>query len=684
MKKFSAIIICLLMFLTCTLTGCAGFSVNRVKYFNDVVATVGTTKITRFELLNAYNSNSSYYSQNGKSEKEAMNEVLDLLIDREALYQYALNFKPEGGLGANPYLPTRYQVNEIVSSIFDNMDSQIEEFVTTAKKVLNLEIENADAEEESSTTTYKREDYNYKKRAEIQKEVVYYVDSNYSAISTEKTPYYKTNYSIKYITEQEPEKGTYKDLIDSDFLEDYTLTRTYTEGAKDIVEEIMNKYSLHLQEKLATEEPEHAQAIEQEVYKLLCNSLINYEYYLRDENGKPYSTVMSDLLYRYFKRTFEAQIKSQYLTNFQENYLENENLSIDALVKAYQNLSTMNENKYSADFLSSYKADMKNTSTNFEQVVYHPNIDADTQFGYFLHTLFQFSDEQKTAITDLQKQYGDKTFAEYAKEYKEKLENPNLDKQTEELLTKEYDEYKLAYSNLVLNTKAVFRNAAGEETDDSNTKTLRDVLNSNEYKNLAKNQNIYEFVDFMFAHTQDTATLTADSPYVVGSYDESKGETFSTNSSMEEAFTNEAMKLMQTSNGNALSDIYSSENSNEFDVEKFCITSYGVHILYYICPLYECDIAPTNASKVYIQTDNKDYDPAGKLNLYKTFMNPLSELKNKTYFDMLFDLVYPASSNTFTSKTNYSKYEESLAEQAKTTYTVVKYTTRINATKTRI
>ena len=47
-KKFSAILICLLMIITCSLAGCATFSINKVKYYNEVLATVDETKITRF------------------------------------------------------------------------------------------------------------------------------------------------------------------------------------------------------------------------------------------------------------------------------------------------------------------------------------------------------------------------------------------------------------------------------------------------------------------------------------------------------------------------------------------------------------------------------------------------------------------------------------------------------------
>ena len=81
MKKFSAIFICLLMIITCGLAGCATFSIDKVAYYNEVLATVDETKITRFDLLTAYNSygNSYYVQQMGQSEGEALKSTLDLL-----------------------------------------------------------------------------------------------------------------------------------------------------------------------------------------------------------------------------------------------------------------------------------------------------------------------------------------------------------------------------------------------------------------------------------------------------------------------------------------------------------------------------------------------------------------------------------------------------------------------------
>ena len=42
--------------LVVVLTGCSTFRVDKVKYYNEVLAKVGNDNITRFDLLSAYNN----------------------------------------------------------------------------------------------------------------------------------------------------------------------------------------------------------------------------------------------------------------------------------------------------------------------------------------------------------------------------------------------------------------------------------------------------------------------------------------------------------------------------------------------------------------------------------------------------------------------------------------------------
>ena len=184
-KKLSAILVCLLMIITCGLAGCASFSINKVKYYNEVLAMVDETKITRFDLLSAYNSygQSYYVQQMGKSEEEALSSTLDLLIERELLYQHALE-------NDDIYKPTAYQVNVVIEKMFESLDSQMDKYVETAKTILQIEDEKTEEESKEDETAYKHEDYVYSPRARVKSRKV--------ELNTE--------YYIEYIIEDEEEE----------------------------------------------------------------------------------------------------------------------------------------------------------------------------------------------------------------------------------------------------------------------------------------------------------------------------------------------------------------------------------------------------------------------------------------------------------------------------------------------
>ena len=618
MKKLSAILICLLMIVTCGLAGCASFSIDKVKYYNEIIAKVDETKITRFDLLNAYNSygKSYYVQQMGQSESKALESTLDLLIDRELMYQYALDNDAK-------YKPTAYQVNEVIKEMFESLDSQMESYVSKAKKILDIDAEDAEDETKSDETAYKVEDYEYSPRATVKNRTVYYLDDTYTTKTENVTSYSKTEYYIEYIVEAE--ETTYEKLVDEQYLTNFT--------AKNAINEIKTKYFEQFMANLTDEEDENAEVIYNKVRSLFAKDLISYEYYLRDENGKKYDTSTENLFSRYFKRTFDSQIQSQYLENIRVEYLKNEELSISLLEQEYKYLADINYNKYSTN-LESYKNAMKDIGTNGDSILYHPTTDA--QFGYFVHTLISF-DSIKDNLTLLDE-------------------------------IKDEDEYELEFNKLISSVAIKARNLeTGLVEEDTVATSLTDILD--EYNDIKSNYSSYNerlsaFIQFMFKYTGDTATLSAGMPYVVG-----------TNgySAMVEEFNNEAISLMQGEKGNM-------SNASITDLDSLCITEYGIHLLFYVGDVNGFDIPHADSSNVYIQ----DEDKVGSemFNLYTKTINPLTK---ETYFDMMFDLVYPASSDeVYTSNNGYSDFEENITNESENNHPVVKYTSKIKGTKTQL
>ncbi len=595
------------MLITCSLAGCAGFSVDKVKYYNEVLATVDETKITRYDLLSAYNSygNSYYVQQMGQSEEEALSSTLNLLIDRELMYQYALDDNAK-------YKPSAYQVNEVVKEMFDSMDEQMDKYIESAKEALNIKDEEKPEEEkEEDNKVFKLDDYVYSSRATV-----------------------SSDGKILYIEEKEPEN--FEALILEGYLTNFT--------DKNIDKELKNKYFAHLMEDLTVDEGENATAIYNKIRSLFAKDLINYEYYLRDENGKSYSKDNESLFNRYFDRTFKNQIKSQYLENVRVEFLKNEELDITLLVDEFEYLANLNYNTYNNNH-SAYQSKMKDIGTSGDTVLYHPETDA--QFGYFIHTLISF-DSVKENLKLLEGYKGD-------------------------------DKDDL-YNQIVSQVTVKPRDAeTGTVLEDTTEVKLEDILA--EYETIRtgsfanEQERMAEFIKFMFKYTGDTATLSSGMPYVVG-----------TNgySAMETAFTNEAILLMTGKDADGklvgTGKVGNMSKSDLSNIKNMCVTSYGIHLLYYVGDVNAFDVNINEASNVYIS----ETDITGKehLNLYSKIVNPLTK---KTYFDLMFDLVYPAGSEeVYTTNNGYSNYEDIITEESRSNHPVTKYTSKIKATKTKI
>ena len=206
MKKFTTIVMTCLIMLVAVLTGCSTFKIDKVKYYNEVLAKVGDECITRFDLVNAYSSYgyNTYVTQQGQTEKEALVSTMNLLIQRELTAKYAQD-------NPNKYTLTAYEVNKVyrdtIDSLLDSMDGNIQ----TARKIYNLELdENDDEQDSDSAETFKMSEYNYEKRVKLV-DVEDVVDSQ--------TVTYK---QIRYInTDPEQDKDKIEDVIDKEYIINY-------------------------------------------------------------------------------------------------------------------------------------------------------------------------------------------------------------------------------------------------------------------------------------------------------------------------------------------------------------------------------------------------------------------------------------------------------------------------------
>jgi len=581
MKKFTMLVICLLIGLTCCLSGCSTFSINYVKYYNETVAVVNDEKISRFDLINAYNNygHSYYVSQQGKTEKEALNETLDLLIERKLLADYS----------SETYTLTDYEVNEVYNAVLNSLDDSFDNYKADSRKTLDIDAVK-DAEEEKSETTYTKEGYKYTKRAELLPgNIIDYIDPEEKQIS-----------SYAFSNSEEDKKF---------------ITAFNTKSKNEIVERIYAKFIENASNN-KFDEARYSEIYDMSMAKF-SKYLISYENYLRDENGNKYSTDTPSLIKRLIGRMYDSELESAYIEKLQSEYLKTStDLSVDKLLTKFETLVETDWAKYE-NSLTDYYNYLKTIGSNAEMVYFTPS-DATAKFGYFLHVLLPL-DETITSAIDKEKDLGIYNEAGL----KEKIQS---------LIT---DETHQARGEDGLLNEAEIR--------------VLDILE--EYGRDVSD--LDSFIDFMFKYTSDTATLTADMPYVIG-YEGEKEY-----SGMVEEFTDEAIRLMKSS----------SENFTAKD--DFIITQYGIHLLYYMGDV-SADFDYASRKNVTIS-----YDKNAENNLYYTYTN---ELTGKTYFDILFDLVYPADdSGVYASDNGYSEFEEEKVEQLKKG-NVTRYTTKIKGT----
>ena len=580
------------------LTGCAGFSINKVDYYNEIVAKVGDQNITRFDLINAYNSYgyTNYVTQAGQSKKKAMRSTLDSIVERRMLVNYAKDNAK--------YDLTEYEIKKLYRETIDYLHESLASNKETARKIYKLDFSETDVTDPEEVETFKLSEYRYNKRVKVEGGKLKFVDTN-----------------------MEKDDELIEASIDQAYITNF---KDYTDKQK--IQALLEKF---IEEFYYNENNEDAIVYEKvcdKAIELSCNNLINYEYYLR-EDGKRLSTKREDLLFRLAERAYNSQLENAYVEKVSNVYMQETVLSNDSITNAYKAMYESDYAKYANDAV---EYNNKITSTDADLIYYAPN--SDVEFGYFLHVLLPFNNVED----DLKLLKDHKDIYTSDKAYQDAqmalIEQIMCDKRTTQDV---YEDGKLVFEE-------------GVSLGENNRENITDVLT--EYN--ANVTDLNSFINFMFKYTTDTATLTADMPYIIG-YDPETytGKLGDDNkltgayTAMVNNFTREAIRLMQ-------------EDQRYTKSDEYILTNYGIHLLYYVGPVNN-QIEIQDVSSVTVQ----DLDAA-----------VLNQATGETYLDRVFDLVYPANSDgMFTSNTKYSDFESILVESLYSVYPVTLYKTKIDA-----
>lgn len=589
MKKFTTLLMTCLIMLVVVLTGCSTFRIDKVKYYNEVLARVGNENITRFDLINAYNSYgyTNYVTQQGQSETEALISTMNTIVQRKLVAKHAMD-------NQDKYALTQYEVKKLYRDTVDALLSSVEDNKETARRIYNLELTEEESDSDETKETFKMSEFAHKKRVKVVDGQIKYQNTN---------------------TDKDADEVDIK--IDNDYVEYH---KNYTKA--EIVKQLLNVFKKELYLNAHDEDVILYKKVCDKTIELTCNNLINYEYYLR-EDGKKLSTTENDLLFRFVERTYESYCENAYVTKVNNVYLQTEELSNESIINAYKALYESDYAKYKNN--SSYND--KIIESNGDLIYYAP--DGDAKFGYFLHVLLPLNNVEDD-MTWLKEHRDIYTDEQYQAEQLSLINQIRCaQRSTEDIRDEETGE--LIYEEGVTLEGEVSIQEALEEYAE-------------------KVKDINSFKEFMFKYTTDTATLTADMPYIIG-YNAVTDEEYS---SMVSNFTKEAIRLMKEGQSNSA---YS-------DADEYILSNYGVHLLYYVGPVNN-KIKPQDINKVTIN----QLDSA-----------MLNEATGESYLDRVFDLVYPAdSTGMFTSNTKYSSYEKTLVDSLYAKYPVKIYETKVKA-----
>lgn len=147
--------LCALTLCVFCLTGCSWLKIDKERYYNQVVVTVGDKEFTKKDLVEAFsNYGYQYYQSYGLSLEESINRTITSMIDRALLMDVV---KEE--IDANSkYAFTETEKKEIKKQAFDYMQDSINTYETKVRKEWKMEIE-FDTESEKESLRTKKTEY---------------------------------------------------------------------------------------------------------------------------------------------------------------------------------------------------------------------------------------------------------------------------------------------------------------------------------------------------------------------------------------------------------------------------------------------------------------------------------------------------------------------------------------------
>ena len=310
-KLFKKILtsLCALTLCVLCLTGCSWLQIDKAKYYNEVVVTVGDKEFTKKDLVDAFsNYGYQYYQSYGYSLEESVNQTIKSMIDRSLLMDVV---KKEID-NDEKYKFTEQEKLEIRKQVFDYMQDSINTFETKIRKEWDMEVE---FDEETTTESLRKQEEEYTPSTKFE---IVTIDE-------------KTIYQVLR-AEDEAEKIYVPDNLPLHFSKDYRIVTD-----KKVSDEAWTRYIKSLQD-------------------------------LAKSEGR--STKEEDVLLHEEQRLIDLMTNNKYLEKYEARFFDTIDVNTEAVLKYYKEQYKSQLQIYTASE-SQYHTAMESASSNY--IYYHVN-----------------------------------------------------------------------------------------------------------------------------------------------------------------------------------------------------------------------------------------------------------------------------------------------------------------------
>lgn len=294
------------------------------------------------------------------------------------------------------------------------------------------------------------------------------------------------------------------------------------------------------------------------------------------EEGQGLSTNNDEVFKREVERVYEVVTENKYVEIYSDQIRGDNDISNISVSQVLRKLT--------ADMLSSYTKYTLSPS-QFDTDILENRADVDyvinNNYFYVNHILLKYDDETTAYIEDLEKALNNGTITE-------KAYNDALEAEADKIKAKNIQ--------------------TGETTSYSPT----DIYNqlTSEMTGVSDDKKTEIFKDYIYTYNEDTGNMNAEYCYVIGK----------DNSQMVDSFTEVSRELWDNGNG-------------EYGSIGYCISEYGVHIIFYAGPVTNA-FSISNPDNFNLDTSNLEELSEIVNTIQNTYLN---EFNNKTLFDKVYE-----------------------------------------------